>query len=93
MVEAGAGTRAMYAKGKVPAELEVGSSAEAREIRLLFERHSAFEAIRELFFCLTKSMATLACRHREEVAHAQLDVTHTCCSGFALAIRSDIYSD
>lgn len=59
--------RAMGKQDRLIAGMEATDAAEVREIRHLLEKHAAFEAIREFFFCLTKSIAVLSSRHPQEV--------------------------
>ena len=52
---------------KATAEAETKNAADVREIRLMLEKHSAFDTIINLFFALTKSIATCASQYPDEV--------------------------
>jgi hypothetical protein len=50
------------------ADAETKSAADVREVRLALERHAAFDAIRNFFFSLTKSITTCASQYPDEVS-------------------------
>ncbi|ELR12716.1 uncharacterized protein ACA1_092360 [Acanthamoeba castellanii str. Neff] len=56
---------------KATAESETKNAADVREIRLMLEKHSAFDTIVNLFFALTKSIATCASQYPDEEKYLQ----------------------
>jgi hypothetical protein len=63
---------------KATAEAEAKNASDVREIRVMLEKHSAFDTILNLFFALTKSIATCASQYPDEVSrhHRSPPVMH-----------------